>query len=78
MRVGYLAQDCVDISFAADTHTITSISTLGHLSSVGGGGRAFEMMEIWEQFDMILLKRKLQDWQFDGDVCLRSVFREGV
>ena len=36
----------LDISFAADTHTITSISTLGHLSSVGGGGRAFEMMEI--------------------------------
>ena len=35
----------LDISFAADTHTITSISTLGQFSSVGGG-RPFEMMEI--------------------------------
>jgi len=36
----------LDISFSADTHTITSVSTLGQLSSVGGGGRPFEMMEI--------------------------------
>ena len=35
----------LDISFSADTHTITSVSTLGQLSSVGGG-RPFEMMEI--------------------------------
>ena len=34
----------LDISFA-DTHTVTSISTLGQFSSVGGG-RPFEMMEI--------------------------------
>ena len=36
----------LDISFSADTHTIASVSTLGQLSSVGGGGRPFEMMEI--------------------------------
>ncbi|KAL3766830.1 hypothetical protein ACHAW5_005245 [Stephanodiscus triporus] len=35
----------LDMSFA-DTHTITSISTLGQLSSVCGAGRPFEMMEI--------------------------------
>ncbi|KAL7539890.1 hypothetical protein ACHAWF_006533 [Thalassiosira exigua] len=35
----------LDITFA-DTHTIASISTLGQLSSVGGGGRPLEMMEI--------------------------------
>ena len=37
--------DFLDITFA-DTHTLASISTLGQLSSVGGGGRPFEMMEI--------------------------------
>ena len=35
----------LDITFA-DTHTIASISTLGQMSSVGGGARAFEMGEI--------------------------------
>ena len=35
----------LDISFA-DAHTIASISTLGQFSSVGGGARPFEMMEI--------------------------------
>ena len=35
----------LDISFA-DTHTITSISTLGQYSSVCGAGLPFEMMEI--------------------------------